>query len=94
MIRPLHRLQYIRVILWLELEVRAAVLQREAATFGDDCGTETGVVRDDETASIALWVGDAEVYGIGGESHWCAMVDCVNRCIFGELGPTIREVGW
>jgi len=85
---------HIGMIWRLQCEVCAAVLQCEAAAFGNDCGTETSVVGDDETASIALWVGDAEVYGIGGEGHWCAMVDCVNRCIFGELGPTIREVGW
>jgi len=84
---------HIRVIRRLKCEVCAAVLQRETAAFGDDCGAEAGVVGDDETASIAFGVGDTEVDGIGGEGHWCAMVDRVDSCIFGELGATVGEVG-
>lgn len=85
---------HVGVIRRLQGKVRAAVLQREAAAFGDDGGAEAGVVGDDETAGVALGVGDAEVDGVGGEGHWCAMVDCVDSCVFGELGTTVGEVGW
>jgi len=90
----LPRCIHIGVIRRLQCEIRATVLQRESAALGNDGSPESGIVGDDETASIALGVGDAEVDGVRGEGHWCAVLDRVNGFVFGESGSTIGEIGW
>lgn len=47
-----------------ELEVAAAVLQDEAAAFGDDAGAETVEVGVYEGDCVAVFVGDGEVDGV------------------------------
>ena len=71
----------------VEAEVRAAVLQREAAAPGDDAGAETAVVAVDEAAAVAVLVCDGEVDGV-------ALVVCgtaVGEGVGGFVG--VEEVG-
>lgn len=48
----------------VEREVGAAVLEGEAASFGDDARAEAAVVGVDEGGGIALGVGHGEVDGV------------------------------
>lgn len=91
-VRSLSRRQHIRVVFWLEGEVGAAVLQREAAALGDDGGAEAGVVGDDEAAGVAFGVGDAEVDGVGGEGHGRAVMNGVDGFVLGEGRAAVGEV--
>jgi hypothetical protein len=76
-----------------EREVRAAVLQREAAALGDDGGPIPAVVAVDEGDGIAVGVGDAEVdgvaVGVGGGAvggDWGGLGGIEEFSAFGEVG--------
>lgn len=60
----LPRREAVRVV-GLQLEVAAAVLEREAAAGGDDAAAEAGVVAVDEGGGVAVFVGNAEVDRVG-----------------------------
>ena len=61
-------------VVFLEGEIRAAVLEGEAATFGDDAGAETAVVAVDEGAAVSVLVGGGEVDGVAVIVGWRAVV--------------------
>eukprot|EP00327_Prymnesium_parvum_P031168 CAMPEP_0195603126 /NCGR_PEP_ID=MMETSP0815-20121206/5961_1 /TAXON_ID=97485 /ORGANISM="Prymnesium parvum, Strain Texoma1" /LENGTH=264 /DNA_ID=CAMNT_0040742731 /DNA_START=53 /DNA_END=845 /DNA_ORIENTATION=- len=62
-VRPLRRAQLIRVA-WLEREVGAAVLQREAAALGHEAGAEPRVVRVGHRDGVPVRVDHLEADGV------------------------------
>lgn len=78
----------------LEVEVRAAVLEREAAALGDDAGAEAGVVAVDEGDAIAVCVGYGEVDGVGVVVGWAAVVEWGEGFVGVEELGSFGEVGF
>lgn len=58
-------------------EIGAAVLERESAPFGDNGGSEPGVVGVDERDAVAGFVGYGEVHGIAVVVGGAAVVEDV-----------------
>ena len=76
-----------------ELEAGAAVLQREAATGGDDGGAEAGEVAVDEGDAVAKAVGHGEVDGVAVVVRWGAVREDRGCFVRGEEFRALGEVG-
>jgi len=64
MVRTLPRGNAVRVT-FFECKVASSVLKRESATFGNSESSETGVIRLDVGAGVAILIGSCEQDGVG-----------------------------
>ena len=83
----------VRMVRWLEAEIGAAVLQGEAAAFGNDAGAEAAVVAVDEGAAVAVLVGCGEVDSIAVVVGWGAVFEVVGGFFRIEEFGTFGKVG-
>jgi hypothetical protein len=93
MIRSLIRRQHIRVVS-LEFEIRATVLQREAAALRDDAGAETGVIAVNEGDAVSVAICDSEVDRVGVVMCWRAVVEWRGGLFWVEDLGAFGEVGF
>ena len=65
MVGALVRCKDVGMVGWLQHEIGASVLQRKAASFGDNAGAEASVIGINERDRVAVRVAASKVYSIG-----------------------------